>query len=166
MKAFLIPVLIALSAAAVGEESIVTIPGQGWHLVVDVPPLTSSESANRQGRFSYLGADTVSGITFSINTENMQGGTNAQCRDEYFERARRNPHIVQESIVSFETPTLLGISYRSGGEYEGQPFTMANSHGYFVKNGKCVDLHVSHLPYTAEGAKRVENVVRTSKVIP
>jgi hypothetical protein len=47
----------------------------------------------------------------------------------------------------------------------GQPYKTASSHGYFVKNGKCVDLHVSKIPYSEEGTKNVENIVRTARII-
>lgn len=165
MKTLLFIALTAWPLAVVAERNIVTIPGQGWHLVVDTPPLTSSESTGEQGLFSYTGADGNSGITFSIHTEDMKGGSNKQCRDEYWAKAQKNPYVVKASAVPFETPTILGVTYRSEGEYKGQPFTTVNSHGYFVKGGKCVDLHVSQIPYSDEGRKKVESVVRTSKVM-
>jgi len=165
MKVLLIFALTALPFAAVAESNIVTIPGQGWKLVVDTPPLTSSESRNEDGRFSYTGADTNSGITFSIYTEDMANGNSKQCREKYWTKTKSNPYIVKDSAVMFETATLFGVTYRSGGVYKGTPFTMVNSHGYFVKNGKCVDLHVSQLPYSDEGKTKVENIVRSAKIM-
>lgn len=165
MKPLLAGLLSMTSLTVFAESNIVTIPTQGWHLVVDTPPLTSSESKHDGGRFSYTGADGNTGITFSIHTEDMEGGTSKQCRDEYWAKAQNNPYIVKGSAVFFETPTLLGITYRSLGEYRGRSFATVNSHGYFVKNGKCVDLHVSQMPYSDEGRTKVENIVRTSKVM-
>lgn len=156
-------VLIATSVSA--ESQIVTIPAQGWHLVVEVPPLTSSESTTIGGRFSYTGADGKSGITFSIHTEDAKGGSHKECRDEYWKQSLANPYIVKGSAELFETPTLLGVTYRSEGEHKGKRFALVNSHGYFVKNGTCVDLHVSQIPYSPEGAETVERIVRTSKVL-
>ena len=165
MKSLLAVLLSMTSLTVFAESNFVTIPTQGWHLVVDTPPLTSSESKNDGGRFSYTGADGNTGITFSIHTEDIKGGTNKQCRDEYWAKTQNSPYIVKESAVFFETPTLLGITYRSEGEYRGRPFTTVNSHGYFVRNGKCVDLHVSQIPYSDEGKTKVEKIVRTSKVM-
>lgn len=166
MKALFLITFSALPLAAIAEPNIVTIPEQGWHLVVDTPPLTSSESTNEDSRFSYTGADGISGVTFSIHTEDMMNGSNKQCRDEYWGKTKNYPYIVKRSAELFETPTLLGVTYRSEGEYKGRPFTTVNSHGYFIKNGKCVDLHVSQIPYSVEGKMKVESMVRTSKVMP
>ena len=151
--------------AAMAEPHIVSIPGEGWHLVVDAPPLTSSRGATDGGRFSYSGVDGNSGVTFSVHTEEMKNGTNRQCRDFYWARAEDNPYLVRDSVVFFDTPILLGLTHRSAGDYQGRPFSTVNSHGYFVKNGKCVDLHVSQIPYSDEGKARVENMVRTERVM-
>jgi len=156
---------LAMAQIAFAEPHIVTIPGQGWHLVVDAPALTSSEGSAGGGRFSYTGADVNSGITFSIHTEEMKQGSNKSCRDVYWAKTQNNPYIVTGSPVFFETATLVGVTYRSEGEYRGRAFTTANSHGYFVKSGKCVDLHVSQIPYSDEGRARVEHMVRTARVM-
>ena len=165
MRTLFIMLLVALPQVVVAETNIVTITGQGWHLIVDMPPLTSFEGKSEGGRFSYTGADGKSGVTFSINTEDMKTGSRKQCRDEVWAKTQNNPTIVKGSAVFFETPSLLGVTYRSEGEYRGRPFTTVNSHGYFVRNGKCVDLHVSQIPYSDEGKKRVEQIVRSSKVM-
>ena len=165
MKVLLVSVLTALPLAVAAEQNIVTIPAQGWSLVVGTPPLTSSESTNKDGRFRYIGADTLSGITFSIHTEDMGNKTNADCRDKYWTKTKDNPYIIKESAGLFEAEMMLGVSYRIEGKYMGQPYKTANSHGYFIKNGKCVDLHVSQIPYSDEGMKNVENIVRTARLM-
>lgn len=165
MKLLSILVLAAVPLAAFAESNIVTIPGQGWHLVVDIPPLADSKGEAANGRFSYTGTSIESGITFSIHTEEMKDADNAQCRAEYWGKAQANPYIVKDSATLFETDSLHGVSYRSEGEYQGRAFTMVNAHGYFVENGKCVDLHVSQLPFSETGKAKVERIVRTSRVM-
>lgn len=165
MKRCLCLGLVLVSTSAFAEPQIVTIPTQGWHLVVEAPPLTSSESTTVGGRFSYTGADGNSGITFSIHTEDARGGSHKECRDEYWKRTQASPYIIKGSAELFETPALLGVTYRSEGEYKGKRFALVNSHGYFVKNGKCVDLHVSQIPYSPEDIEAVERIVRTSKIL-
>lgn len=160
-----VSLLLFLPPFALAEPNIVTVPGEGWHLVVDTPPLTSSDGASQDGRFRYTGVDINNGITFSIHTEPMSEGTNAGCREHYWNKAAANPYIVKESVVQFETEHLHGVTHRSEGEYKGRPFTTVNSHGYFVKNGKCVDLHVSQIPFSEEGLERVETIVRESRVL-
>lgn len=161
----LVAILSVLPQAVIAEPNIVTVPAQGWSLIIDTPPLTSSESTNKDGRFRYIGADTGSGITFSIHTENLENQSNTQCRDKYWTKTKDNPYIIKESVEFFETALILGVTYRVEGKYMGQPYKTASSHGYFVKNGKCVDLHVSKIPYSEEGTKNVENIVRTARII-
>lgn len=165
MRASLLAVAILLAQAVAAEPNVVTIPGQGWHLMVDVPPLTSSEGKSNGQQFSYTGADVNSGITFSIHTEDMKNGTNETCRKVYWTKARKNPYIVKGSPVLFESTNLVGVTYRAAGEFRGRSFTTVNAHGYFVKKNKCVDLHVSQIPYTEAGKAEVERIVRSAKVI-
>ena len=155
----------ALPIVAVAEPNIVTIPAQGWSLIVDTPPLTSSESSNKDGRFRYIGADSESGITFSIFTEDMENQSNIQCRDKYWKKSKDNPYIIKDSVRFFEATSMLGVSYRIEGSYMGRPYKTASSHGYFVKNGKCVDLHVSQIPYSDEAMKIVESIVLIARVM-
>lgn len=166
-KALIVTLLTTLPLAVIAEPNIVTIPNQGWSLIVETPPLTSSESTNKDGRFRYIGADTASGITFSIHTEDLDFGnqSNAQCRDKYWMKTKNNPYIIKDSIELFETTIMLGVMYRIEGKYMGQPYKTSSSHGYFVKNGKCVDLHVSQIPYSDEGMKNVKNIVSTARIM-
>jgi len=167
LKALIAAFLTTLSLTVIAEPNIVTIPNQGWSLIVETPPLTSSESSNKDGRFRYIGADTASGITFSIHTEDwdLENQSNTQCREKYWMKTKNNPYIIKESVELFETATMLGVMYRIEGKYMGQPYKTASSHGYFVKNGKCVDLHVSQIPYSDEGMRNVKNIVRTARVM-
>ena len=163
MRYLLIMLALVFSQTVLAEKNYVTVPGEGWHLVIDMPPLTSSEGRTDGGRFSYTGADNVSGLTFSVNTEPMKEGTNKSCRDVYWAKAQANPYIVKDSSALFDTPALAGVSYRSEGDYKGQHFTTANAHAYFIEKGNCVDLHVSQIPFSAAGKAKVESIVRTAK---
>ena len=165
MKALLLAIFMTLSQAVVAEPNIITVPAQGWSLIVNTPPLTSSESTNKDGRFRYIGADTESGITFSIHTEDLESGSSVQCRDKYWGKTKNNPYIIKESVELFEAAIMVGVTYRIEGKYKGQPYKTASSHGYFVKNGKCVDLHVSQIPYSDEGRKNVEDIVRSARIM-
>ena len=55
-------------------------------------------------------------------------------------------------------------THLSEGEYKGQPFKLAAGHAYFVKNGVCVDLHVSHFPFSDKSDKIVKDIIVSSKI--
>ena len=165
MRVLLAIALMLMTSGAFAEPNIVTIPGRGWHLGVDVPSLTNSNSETDGARFSYTGVDTKSGITFSINIEVLANGSNAECRDEYWGKGQKNPVITAGTVEYFESPLLLGVSHRAEGDYNGMHFTTANAHGYFVKGDACVDLHVSKIGYSDESRARVENIIKDAAVI-
>jgi len=165
LRTLLLLLLAIPCAAAHAEPTIITVHGQGWHLFVDAPSLTSSDSKSIKGRFRYTGLDVNSGITLSVHTEPMRAGSREQCRDAYWSKTKNIPYIVNGSPALFEAPELVGVTYRSEGEFRGKPFTTANAHGYFVVEGNCVDLHVSQIPYSDDGKAKVEAIVRSAKVM-
>ena len=158
-------VFLAFATVATAEPTIVTVPGKGWHFLIDVPPVRTSEGQNDGERFRYL-ATSPTGITFSLHTESAEGGGNELCRDTYWAKGSKNPVITEGSVEFFEAKHLLGVSHRSEGDYQGKHFTTANAHGYFVQGPDCVDLHVSMVGYTEENRRRVEEIVKSSAIIP
>lgn len=164
--AFLLATLgISIGAPCLAEPTVITMPGKGWHLELNVPPSTQLEGESDGTRFRYVGANTGSGFTFSVHLEPMPDGGNAECRDEYWGKARLNPMIVGDSVQEFESEILLGISHRTSGEYQGRAFTTYNAHGYFVHKGACVDLHVSQIGDADDFRTVVESVVSSAKIL-
>ena len=158
-------VFLAVATAAAAEPTLVTIPGKGWHFLIDVPPVRTSEGQYDGERFRSL-ATSPSGITFSLHTESAEGGGNELCRDTYWEKGSKNPVIAEGTVEFFEAKHLLGVSHKSEGDYQGKHFTTANAHGYFVQGSDCIDLHVSIVGYTEEKRDIAEEIVKSSAIIP
>jgi hypothetical protein len=158
-------VLLLTPLAAVAEIQYITIPGEGWHLTLDAPPLTNTEAKARGRIFRYLASSVETGVTVSVNTETEGSKSNAQCRDTYWTRQQTNPVLVKGSESVFEDDTAYYSTYRSEGVYKGEPFKTANAHAYIARNGICADIHVSHWPYNEESESIVAEIVTSIAVV-
>jgi hypothetical protein len=154
-----------LSIPLHAETTYITIPGEGWTLKVETPPLTSSKSELEGRVLRYLGSSVETGISLSINTETESSSDNIQCFEIHWKKAQNNPIMVKTSIKEFSDEKAMYATHTSEGEYQGQAFKTANGHAYFVKNGICVDLHVSHWPYTEKSEDAVEGVIKSFAII-
>jgi len=161
----ILAILLLAPLVAVAEIQYITIPGEGWHLALNTPPLTNTEAKSRGRIFRYLASSVETGVTVSVNTETQGSSSNAECRDKYWSKQQANPMLVKGSETVFEDDTAYYSTYRSEGVYEGQPFKTANAHAYIARNGICADVHVSHWPYTEESESMVADIVTSIAVV-
>ncbi len=155
MKKFVAFLLgLVANTCAYAEPMIVTIPGDGWHLLIDVPPIMNLDSKYRRGRFQLTASETVTGITFSVLTEKWGDESNEQCRDANWSKTVQNPIIDQTTVRKYSSEVFSAVTYNIEGEYRGEHAKASNGHFYFVKGGKCVDVHVSKYSYV-DGDERV-----------
>jgi hypothetical protein len=159
MKKLLL-LLVVLPAFANAEIYYVTIPGEGWSLKLDVPAVRSIQGKSAGRLFQYLGG-TVGGLTFSIHTEIEGAASNEACRDHWWSKAARAPNIVKDSVKLGQHERAVYATHLTEGNIEGKAYKTANGHAYFVKNGLCVDLHVSHYPYNDSSPAQVETALRS-----
>lgn len=158
-------ILLLCSTHAVSENTYITIPGEDWTLMLDTPPITSTQSQADGRLLRYTGSDIDTGVTLSVNTETESSGSHKECFDAFWEKAQKNPVMVKGSIATFENEKAMYATHHSEGEYRGQPFKTANGHAYFVNNGICVDLHVSHWPRIEDSDDIVKDILLSIKVI-
>lgn len=162
MKRVLLFLLLPLAAYA--EPYYVTVPGEGWSLKVDVPPMTNVRGEANGRRYRVMALSVETGITISLHSETNGAGSNSECRDTYWRLIQGSPTIKSE-IQLFGTENFLFVTHRSEGELKGVKHKTANGHAYFAKNGLCMDLHVSHWPYQEGSDKRVEDILRSAVVV-
>lgn len=158
-------VLSLMPLTAFAEIQYITIPGEGWHLTSDAPPLTNTEAISRGRIFRFLASSVEAGVTVSVNTETQGSKSNADCRDKHWTKQRTNPMLVKDSESIFENDTASYSTYRSEGVYKGEPFKTANAHAYIAKDGICADVHVSHWPYTEESESIVADIVNSIAIV-
>ena len=156
--------LLLVSNQAFSESTYVTIPGEGWSLSLDTPPMTATKSQAEGRLLRYTGSSITTGVTLSVNTEIEASGSHKECFDFYWGKAQKNPMLMKETINTFKNSKAMYATHYSEGEYRGQPFKTANGHAFFVNNGVCIDLHVSHWPREKESDKIVKDILMSLKI--
>ncbi len=165
MRRLFLALAACLAPAAGASPYFVSMPDGAFTLVLDVPTVNTVEGSFDGQRFSFTAASRATGVTFSVHTEPMAGGDNAECRRRVWERGRRNPYVVKATVREFDTRTVAGIAHRSEGDFRGQPFTTVNAHGFLARAGRCVDVHVSRIPASDEALRDVERIAGNLSVV-
>ncbi len=162
MKSWLFLLLMPLLAQA--ESFYLTVPGEGWSLQLDAPAIDSIKG-ERKGRYYRVTAMSLSsGVTFSLHSETEASGSHAECREKYWALSQTAPWK-RENIRLFDVANFAYVSHTTEVAYQGQLVKTANGHAYFVKNGLCMDLHVSHYPLQEGSEQRVEAILRSATVV-
>lgn len=162
MKRVLWLLLLPLTIHA--ETFYATVPGEGWSLKVDAPPMTHLKGEASGRRYRLVASSVETGITLSLHSEVNGAGSSAECKDTYWPLSRDNL-VVKSDIQMSETSDFQFVTHLSEVELRGIRYKTANGHAYFVKNGLCLDLHVSHWPYQQGSEKRVEDILRSAVVV-
>lgn len=155
-----------LAAGAAGAEPLyITVPGEGWTLRIEAPPMTLARGTTKDRRFSYMASSLETGITVSLHSETDATGSNEECRETYWSKSRNTP--TRKDNVAMATSALAAlVTLQAEAVFQGRLIKTANGHAYFVKDGLCMDLHVSHYPYQEGSDRKVEDVLRSISIVP
>jgi len=146
---------LALSASIKAEPVSLPIPGEGWNLSFDAPPIIWTKCDKTSSGVSYLGS-SENGVVISFFVEEPDGESrgNKACADYYWPLGKKNPMIDQSTVEIEETKDFVKVSYRLRGKYKGTAIDMPNINLYFEYQGKWVDVHISKLPFEDEDSAR------------
>lgn len=100
-------IVFALSLAsgmAVADPLYITIPGEGWTLKLDTPPMTNTRASSQGRLYQYMASSLATGITLSVHTETVGAGSNDECRETYWSKSKDSPTIKGDiSLTGNET---------------------------------------------------------------
>ena len=161
----LLPVLFLATGIASADPLYITVPAEEWTLKLDTPAMTNTRATSEGRRYQYQASSVETGITLSLHSETEGGRSNDECRDTYWKKNLSSP-TTKSDINLWGTDSASLVTHLTDVVYQGKPQKTANGHAYFVKNGLCMDLHVSHWPYQSSSEKRVEAVLRSLTVVP
>jgi len=164
MRIYIILALFFASLVS-AEDTYITIPNENWTLKLDTPPITYSKLEVRNRLVRYIGSSVETGVTLSVNSETEASSKSQECFEVFWAKAQNNPVMVKASIKTKNDSKAYYATHLSEGEYKGQAFKTANGHAYFVRNGLCVDLHVSHWPFTGESERVVSDILESLEII-
>lgn len=137
-------ILLALSHTATAD-SVFIVPGKSWGLQFDSPLLIKQQASASESHFQF-NASTDIGFIISGFVEPAEGNrkNSLECKNFYWNLSLKNKTIQKETIKESTSNKFAVVSYQVKGEYEGKSFIQKNSNYYAFRDGKCIDLHVSH----------------------
>lgn len=129
------------------EPFVVPVPGRGWQIRFEAPPLKDYMGRSRGDDFQFQGVG-VEGFNVTAFVEapaNERPGHEA-CSEHYWPMAKRNPLIDQASVQVSKAPRFVRVAYLIAppGNANGK----VNRHvNYFIAHqGRWLDVHISQSP--------------------
>lgn len=133
-------------ATRADEPFTLTIPGQGWTVDFESPPLKQFQGESKGKTFVFRATEEKA-FNLSLFVEepkNSETGHEA-CFNYYWPRSKRNPMIDQKSVKIEKTPKYVKVTY----QILAGDSNAANANFYFAFQGRWIDLHVSRYPAAA-----------------
>lgn len=141
--------LFVLVTPAFAKRVEVKIPGEGWKIRFESPPLSNIEDSSEPGGYSFRGNSGRFNVSLFVETPASAGKSHQDCYRFYWPQASRNPLIAVDTVKKSETSKFVSVQYDIVSEFRGKPIRSANINIYFVFRGKWVDVHVSIIEPTA-----------------
>lgn len=164
MRILLILTLSVVSLAS-AEDTYITMPNAHWTLKLDTPPMSFSELWKKGQLARYIALSIETGVNLNVFAETEGAGSHKECFKTFWPRTQDNPYIVKVTIKTRKDRAAYYGTYLAEGHYQGRAFKLVNGHAYFVKNGHCIDLHVTHGPFTDESEGIINDILRSIKII-
>lgn len=131
-----------------------SIPRQGWYLGFDAPPLTKRHESDSPDQYIYFASSGRVNLSVHIETPGCNGGAlHADFYNCFWPQARRNPRIVQDSVLATNTPRFYKISYETLTSWNDQLIRQRHINFLIAYRGKWTDLHISIVEPTEEDGK-------------
>lgn len=144
MRIYSLLILLTLSHT-VNADSIFIIPGKSWGLQFDSPMLLKQQASASETHFQFNGS-SAEGFIVSGFVEPAEDNkkTSLDCKNFYWKLAAQNKMIKKETVKETTTDKFAVVNYQVDGEFQGKNFTQENANYYAFRDGKCIDIHVSH----------------------
>ena len=133
-------VLLA-SSPAYAAEQILPVPGEGWHIRLDAPPLTPA--AVTFGSV-YSGSAGRLQLSFFVSAPRCAGGdANEAIYHCYTAALKKSPLVVWETERGNTVPNGVQVMYMARLDTAQAAGKSFNMHLLFARNGKWADVHAS-----------------------
>lgn len=153
LSVFLVLVPVVASAA----PTTVAIPGQGWQVSFDAPPVTERNESDHPDQYLYFGRAGRFNMSIYVETPGCKHGTkHADFLDCFWPKASRNPVIVKDSIRQECSERYCKLSYDIEAPRDRRQVRQRNINFLFAYRGKWTDVHVSVLEPTEADVKMLE----------
>lgn len=142
-----------LSTVAFAKPMQVEVIGENWNFGYDIGDVIQYEAIAKNQKFQYKAyseAKKDSPETFlTFFLEPVAGQSKETCKNEFWSKSVTYPLIDQASIKHQSFPLYEQVTYLYSS-------SLLNANYYFVKNNKCIDVHIS-LPKDTPNAEGLLN---------
>jgi len=151
----LLAVLVAITfpAIAFAENVEVNIPGEGWRISFDSPPLSQKQEARRGSDYAFKASSDRFNISLFVEQPQGKGDTHKDCYRFYWPKASGNPMIAKDTVVTSDATKYFRVQYDIIAEIQSQPIRQRNVHYYVAHRGRWVDVHISIIEPTQEDGR-------------
>ncbi len=141
---------VSFRSALVAGEVEIKIPGQGWSIFFNAPPLSGKKESRHPLQYSYYANSGRFNISLFVETPRAEGLTNEDVYLFYGPRVIQSSSIEKGTVEKTDTDRYIRLQYDIVADFKGMPFRQRHVHYYFTYNGKWVDVHMSLVNPTAE----------------
>jgi hypothetical protein len=130
------------------EPFVVTIPGQGWEIAMETPPLANFAGQAKPKGFQFRATSGEDGFNVSIFVEQPQGHekTHEAVFNHYWPMAKQNPLIDASSIKVTKTAKFVKVAYRFDLGQADKDAKNRQVNYYFFFKDRWIDVHISKMP--------------------
>lgn len=148
------PLIVALmhQAMLADEPFTITIPGQGWSVAFEAPPLSQFQGQSHGKTFIFQGTEPKAfNVSMFVEEAKSKDSTNESCFKYYWPLAKRNPLIDQQSVKKETLPKFIKVTYL----VRAHESTAFDVNYYFAFQGCWVDLHASWFPAATDADQKL-----------
>jgi hypothetical protein len=133
---------------AAADPFSVEIPGLGWRISFDAPPLGQIRDERLGPDYTWRANSGRFNISLFVEEPANPGRTNKDSYAFYWPKGRRNPLIDQSTVEVTQTSRYVRVQYVIRAPYRGSSVPMMNVNYYFAHRGRWVDVHISVIGIT------------------
>lgn len=137
-----------------GGGNAIPIPGQGWKVTFDAPPIKNGRGGSHGDDYEFRGSNGRLNVSLFVEAPKKAGGGNKECYEFYWPKSALHPLIKHDSVKVSHTDKFYRVEYLIQIPENGIASMQTNVNYYFAFEGKWVDLHISAL-----GASQAEAAI-------
>ena len=129
------------------EPFVVTVPGRGWQIHLEAPPLSNFAGQTKGENFMFQAAGAGGfNVSAFVEVPKADGTGHEACFDHYWPLAKRSPLVDQASVKVVKSAKYVKVSYRINQLGGANGKANIHVHYYMAHEGRWLDVHASQSP--------------------
>ncbi len=155
----------AHSEISTTKTIVLSVPHLKWALEIDAPNfIVEQEEITPSGdNARFFATNKETGVVMSGFLERVsRSGTSKDCRDYYWERAKKSPFKKDDIKMSDFGPMAL-MEYIVK-EHRGKVINQKHLNAYLAKDNYCIDIHLSKVNFRRGDEQLFEAILKTVRI--